>query len=83
MDTSGLAAILEWTAPEDPHGDPLTYAVFLDDQEVAAGLTSTTLALEGLEYETAFSGRVVASDSRGGSSEAGFASPTGRATCGS
>lgn len=72
VNTEGTNAVLRWTPATDPDRESVTYSVFLDEEEVQSGLSDTTAILERLEYETEFSGKVIASDNRGGSSEAGF-----------
>lgn len=72
IDSTDFDPVLYWTVPEDPDGDPVTYSIYLEGREVEAGLSDTTAILGTLEYETGYSGRVVASDGKGGSSEADF-----------
>lgn len=73
-----LRADLSWTAPTDPDGDPLTYSVILEGNTLADQLTTTSYALIDLAYETSYSGKVVASDPDGLTSEATFSFTTGQ-----
>lgn len=54
VDTTGLDPVLTWTVATDPDGDPVTYTVLLEGEEVQTGLSDTTAMLKRLEYELNF-----------------------------
>jgi len=72
VDTTGLDPVVSWEAATDPDGDRVTYRVFLEGEQVQSDINGTSAVLEGLEFETEFTGRVEASDGNGGNSEASF-----------
>lgn len=63
---------VEWTESIDTDDDTVTYAIFLEDQEIASGITGRTYDFSGLEPDTAYSGYVESRDRRGGTSTANF-----------
>lgn len=69
-------ANIAWTAANDPDGDPVTYAVYLNGLSVGTNLTAMTYPLTGLAPETSYTGYVEARDGRGGTSRADFAFAT-------
>lgn len=70
-------ATLNWTAAIDPEGGTVTYDVFLDGQATASELTTTTYEFTGLDYSKTFTGKVIASDEEGLTSEAIYNFNTG------
>ncbi|WP_159025503.1 T9SS C-terminal target domain-containing protein [Aquimarina sp. Aq78] len=66
------SALLEWTLVVDPDDDEVTYAVFLGDNTMQSDLQTTEFLLEGLNAQTSYIGKVVASDGKGGTSESTF-----------
>lgn len=69
-------ATIEWTQSNDPDGDPVRYAVFLNGAQVTSGLTALTYSFTGLTPETSYTGRVEASDGNGGVATANFSFTT-------
>lgn len=65
-------ATIEWTESLDSDGDNVTYAIILDDVEIASGGTTLTYSFSGLEAETSYEGYVEARDGNGGVSQASF-----------
>ncbi|MFD2726684.1 hypothetical protein [Hyunsoonleella rubra] len=70
-------AIIEWTESIDPDDDTVTYAIVLDGQEMASGVTALSYGFSGLESETTYEGYVESRDGRGGTSRAQFFFATG------
>lgn len=66
------SAALGWTAATDADGDAITYAISLDSEELETSQTGTTFNLTSLASGIEFSGKVTASDGKGGTSEADF-----------
>lgn len=69
-------AALTWTSAEDPDGDDVTYAVQLNTELLASNLTVTQYNLSNLEAETDYTGKVVAKDSNGATTEKSFSFTT-------
>ena len=65
-------AKIEWTESLDSDDDPVTYAIILEGQEVATGLTALTFSFYNLESDTLYSGYVESRDGRGGTNRADF-----------
>lgn len=63
---------LDWTTATDADGDQVTYTVELNSAEIASDLSATTYSLSELSSGATFSGKVIASDGAGGSSESSF-----------
>ncbi|MEM9338818.1 MAG: YHYH protein [Bacteroidota bacterium] len=66
------SANLTWTASIDPDGDAITYSVELGTTELVVSQTVTSYTLENLASGVAQSGKVIASDGNGGTSESSF-----------
>ena len=71
-DLTHNTADISWTASTDPDGDNVTYSIELNSSEVASGQTGTSVRLENLASGVIFSGKVIASDGNGGTSEDTF-----------
>ena len=69
-------ATVNWTQAIDPDGDEVTYSVTLNNQQVASGLTTTSLALTNLTADTQYNGTVTATDEEGAASSATFSFKT-------
>lgn len=65
-------ATIEWTESLDSDGDPVTYAIIFEGQEVASGLTVLTFPFYQLESETSYTGYIESRDGRGGTNRADF-----------
>ncbi len=65
----GSSATLTWETANDIDGDKVTYAIWLEGEEVISGLQTLAFELTGLAPETGYSGRVIALDENGGSTE--------------
>ncbi|RZS99552.1 fibronectin type III domain-containing protein [Aquimarina brevivitae] len=65
-------ALLSWNAAVNPDDDLVTYTVFLGDTEIQSNIETTEFLLESLIAQTNYNGKVVASDSNGGTSENTF-----------
>ncbi|EZH75103.1 hypothetical protein ATO12_10275 [Aquimarina atlantica] len=70
------SALLEWTPAVDPDDDEVSYTVFLGDNPVQSDVQAAEFLLEGLDAQTTYNGKVVASDGKGGTSENTFAFDT-------
>lgn len=70
------SALLEWTPAVDPDDDEVSYTVFLGDNTVQSDVQTAEFLLEGLDAQTNYNGKVVASDGKGGTSENTFAFDT-------
>ncbi|MDN5202719.1 fibronectin type III domain-containing protein [Fulvivirgaceae bacterium BMA10] len=76
------SAQLDWEAVTDPDGDNITYTIWLNDEEAQAGFSDSEFLLEQLEAETDYTGKVAASDGKGGITESAFAFSTEAFTIG-
>jgi len=65
-------ATIVWTESLDLDGDPVTYAIILEGNEIASGGTTLTYSFSGLEFDTVYQGYVEARDGNGGTSRADF-----------
>ena len=72
VDTTGLNPIVQWTESVDPNGDSITYAVELENTVVQEGLQEREFQLLGLEYESTYRGRIIATNEQGATSESDF-----------
>lgn len=63
---------VEWTESTDIDDDSVTYAIFLEGEEIASGVTTRSYDFFGLEPDTGYAGYVEARDGRGGTSRANF-----------
>jgi len=77
---SDTSAILGWTEAIDPDGDAIKYAVVLGDTEKATSLEATNYTINSLELATSYNGKIIASDGKGGFSEAAFIFETNKKT---
>jgi len=71
-DITKTSANINWSAATDSDGDEVTYELQLGDDIVDSELTSTSYQLSSLIEDTNYSGKIIASDGNGGSSEASF-----------
>ncbi len=71
-DITHNSASISWTDVTDADGDNITYSVELSSQELGTGLTVTSVNITDLASGIEFSGKVIASDGNGGTSEASF-----------
>ncbi|MCB0424106.1 MAG: hypothetical protein R2802_11570 [Flavobacteriaceae bacterium] len=74
--TTPHGATIEWTAATDSDGDTITYAVFLNDEEITSNISLLTFTLSNLEADTNYTGYVEARDGRNGTSIANFSFTT-------
>lgn len=72
IDITFDSATIEWTESLDSDGDQVTYAIMLEGQEVASGLTTLTFSFYNLESETLYTGYVESRDGKGGTNKANF-----------
>ena len=70
------SAQLNWTAAKDPENQAVTYSVELKGQVVATGLSVTNFKLENLTENTAYTGKVIAKDAGGLTTESSFSFST-------
>lgn len=66
------SAEITWTSATDSDGDDVTYSIELDSDEVTVGETGNSYSLTSLSSGTSYSGKVIAEDGVGGSSETSF-----------
>ncbi|MBG6133149.1 hypothetical protein IWQ47_004517 [Aquimarina sp. EL_43] len=69
-------ALLEWTLAVDPDDDDVSYTIFLGENSIQSDVKVTEFLLEGLDAQTSYNGKIVASDGKGGTSENTFAFDT-------
>ncbi|WP_298554862.1 hypothetical protein [uncultured Algibacter sp.] len=72
IETTVNGATIEWTESIDPDEDTITYAIILEEQEIASGNTGLTYTFSKLEPETNYEGYIEARDNNGGTSQAPF-----------
>lgn len=70
------SAQLNWTAAKDPENQSVTYSVELKGQILASGLSNTNFKLENLTENTAYTGKVIAKDAAGLTTESSFSFST-------
>ena len=70
--TMSNSATLNWTAAKDPEGGTISYTVVMDGQTVASKVVTTTYTFADLAYATTFSGKIVAYDDEGLTSETSY-----------
>jgi len=73
------AATITWTASTDPDGDAIKYDVELGGSSVGTDLTGLTYSLTSLDYNTNYTGKVIAKDGNGGTKEKSYTFTTGAA----
>lgn len=75
-DVKSTSAQLNWTAAKDPENEAVTYSVELKGQSLVTSLTSTNFKLENLTENTSYTGKVVAKDASGNTTESSFSFST-------
>ena len=70
------SAQLNWSSAKDPENQTVTYSVELKGQVVAADLSITNIKLENLTENTAYTGKVIAKDAAGLTTESSFSFST-------
>jgi hypothetical protein len=75
-DVKPTTAQLNWTAAKDPENQAVTYSVELKGQVVATGLSVTNFKLETLTENTSYTGKVIAKDPAGITTESSFSFST-------
>ena len=73
----GNGATISWTAATDPDGDAVKYDVELSGSNVKTDLTGLTHTLTSLDYNTNYTGKVIAKDGKGGTKEKSYSFTTG------
>ncbi len=73
----GNGATISWTASTDPDGDDVTYDVELGGESIKTNLTTLSHAITDLEFSKTYSGKVIAKDAKGASTEKPFSFVTG------
>ena len=73
----GNGVTLSWTAATDPDGDDVKYDVELEGDNIKTDLTTLSHALTDLEYSKTYSGKIIAKDSKGASTEKTYSFTTG------
>lgn len=71
-DLTHNTADISWTAAVDTDGDNITYSIELDSEEITTGEAGTSFSFSNLASGVTFSGKVIASDGNGGTSESTF-----------
>jgi len=66
----GGSVTIDWTTATDPEGGAITYSVFLDGQTVSSNVTVTSYTFNNLAFSSTFTGKVIAYDDEGLTSEA-------------
>ena len=62
---------INWNTPNDPDKDPITYDVYIDDEKELSETAKNTFT-GTLPYNSSHSGRIIATDKKGGNSEVTF-----------
>jgi hypothetical protein len=70
------SALLTWSIATDPESGKVTYSVFLEGNEIQSNINETEFLLENLNAQTSYNGKVIATDTKGGTSESTFAFTT-------
>lgn len=73
----GNGVTLSWTAATDPDGDDVKYDVELGGESIKTNLTTLSHALTDLEFSKTYSGKVIAKDAKGASTEKTYSFTTG------
>lgn len=68
---------MSWSVAIDPEGGKVVYDIHLEGEKVAEGIEEANYFLSDLNYERAYSGKIVAKDSVGATVEADFSFTTG------
>jgi hypothetical protein len=71
------SATISWSKAVDPDGDTVAYTVMLENETLVSGSKSLEVNKTGLSSDTSYSGKVVARDPEGLSSEKTFNFTTG------
>ena len=69
---SGNSVTINWTEAIDPDGDEVFYNVLLQNNLVLEESTSNQFAINELDFETTYSGKVIAKDPQGLSVDVDF-----------
>ncbi|KPM32787.1 Kelch repeats protein [Croceitalea dokdonensis DOKDO 023] len=69
-------ATITWTSANDPEGGKVSYSVLMEGQTVASNIEATTYTFTDLAYSTSFTGKIVAYDEEGLSSESPYSFET-------
>ncbi len=70
------AVTINWTTASDPDGDTVSYSVELNGNNILANSSERTISQNGLDYNTSYSGKVIAKDSEGLCTEKTFSFTT-------
>lgn len=70
------SAQLNWTIAKDPENETVTYSVELKGQSLTTSLTTTSYKLENLTENTSYTGKVIAKDASGNTTESAFSFST-------
>ena len=66
------SAMINWTEATDPEGNAIKYSLILGQETLLSNSTDTEYEITGLDYDTSYSGKVIASDPEGLTSEASY-----------
>ena len=69
--------LLQWRGVSDPDGDKVSYSIELEGEILIENNIANSYTIENLDYQTTYSGRVIATDQRGGSRSASYTATTG------
>lgn len=75
LQTDGKTIILNWTAATDPNGGKVTYCVVLKDT-LAKNISTTTYTITSLNFGENKTGKIIAKNARGLTSETAFTATT-------
>jgi hypothetical protein len=75
LKSDGKTIVLNWTKAKDPDGDAVTYTVVLKDT-LAKNISDTTYTIANLDFNYSQTGKIIAKDSKGLTSEASFTAVT-------
>jgi hypothetical protein len=75
LGSDGKTVYLTWNKAIDPEGDKVTYTVFAKDT-LAKNLVDTAYVINNLDYNSTITGKVIAKDPKGLSTESVFSATT-------
>ncbi len=75
-DVKPTSVQLNWTVAKDPENEAVTYSIELKGQSLASSLNNTSYKLENLTENTNYTGKIIAKDASGNTTESSFSFST-------